>query len=150
MILRVIRTAAKGSAAKTKIASLTSFYRSALVTCSGLGKRNLAHEMGHSIPALFGFRSSRTHRVLQQAQERHHQWSFLALEYDASRTVLWEGTMDTTFPSQSQSWVGRILIFCSESLQIASNSVKLLPVAICVVLCRLLNLCVPVSSSVKA
>lgn len=69
MILRVIHTAAKDSTAKSKIASLTRFYQAAFVTYSGLGKFNLAHEMGHSpsIPFLFGFSSNRTHSVLQQA-----------------------------------------------------------------------------------
>ena len=85
MILRVIHTAAKDSAAKTKIASLTSLYRSASVTCSGLGKFRLAQEMGHSIPFLFGSRSSRTHSVLQQTERASLSVIFFSSEIQYAR-----------------------------------------------------------------
>lgn len=150
MILRVIRTAAKGSAAKTQIASLTSFYRSALVTCSGLGKRNLVHEMGHSIPSLFGFPSSKTPRVLQQAQERPHRWSFFGSEIRCQQNCAPGGDpwIQPSSPSHRAGWVAA----SSFAVKVSDNEQfrEIATSCVCVALCVSLNLCVLVSSSVKA
>lgn len=114
---------ANGSAAKTKIASLTSFYQAAFITYSRLGKFNLAHEMRYSpsIPFLFGFSSSRTQCFATGLKCLIIKWSFSTLKYNTNRILLCEGIqIDTTFHSQLQSWVGHILcatiIFCTYSL----------------------------------